>query len=41
MSIALIDLVWIGTFANSDYVVPIDEPQRQVAISQDVRLDEL
>jgi multiple sugar transport system substrate-binding protein len=25
LSIALVDLVWIGTFADSDYLVPIDE----------------
>jgi multiple sugar transport system substrate-binding protein len=25
LTVALVDLVWIGTFADSDYIVPIDE----------------
>ena len=33
MSIALIDPAWIGTFVDSDYVVPIDELKAEASIS--------
>ena len=29
LTIALVDLVWIGTFADSDYIVPIDDLKKQ------------
>ena len=29
LTIALVDLVWLGTFADGDYIVPIDELQKK------------
>jgi multiple sugar transport system substrate-binding protein len=29
LTIALVDLVWIGTFADSDYIVPIEDLKKQ------------
>src|SRR5882724_11070467 len=29
LTIALVDLVWIGTFADSDYIVPIEELKKK------------
>src|SRR5260370_16414549 len=30
LTIALVDLVWIGTFADSDYIVPIEDLKKQL-----------
>jgi multiple sugar transport system substrate-binding protein len=39
LTIALVDLVWIGTFADSDYIVPIEELKKKFPAIFDPNFD--